>query len=161
MSGIWFWLILGLILIVLEFLIPGLVVVFLGLGAFFVAFLHWTGILETWVSSAGLWILSSFVFLLLLRSIFKRYLPGESRTGLTDEDEEAFGAIVEVVEPVNAEDNTGRIKFRGTTWSATCIEGRIEAGQKAKIVFRNDMTWVIEPDDGYENLLEHNDLEVT
>ncbi len=158
MAGIWFWIVLGLILIVLEFLIPGLVVIFLGFGAFFVALLHWTGILENWASSTGVWILSSFIFLLLLRSLFQRYLPGERHKGSTDEDEGIFGAVVEVVAPVNAEDNTGRIKFRGVTWPATCIEGQIQAGEKAKIVFRNDMTWVIEPDDGYDNLMETGEI---
>ena len=49
------WLIIGLVLIFLEFLLPGLVVIFLGLGAFAVALLQYSGFLETVTSSITAW----------------------------------------------------------------------------------------------------------
>lgn len=150
-----FWIIMGLCLIFLEFLVPGLVVIFLGLGALFVALLQWSGILESWTTSFATWFGSSFAFLILLRSIFRKFLPSEVTKDYSDEDDEAFGAIVDVLETVNSHNNEGRIKFSGTTWSAQCIEGEIKVGQKAKIVYRNDLAWVIEP---YDHLLAADDL---
>ncbi len=154
-NTILFWIIMGLSLIFLEFLVPGLVVIFLGFGALFVALLQWSGILESWTTSLATWFASSFAFLIFLRSIFKKFLPGEVTKDYSDEDDEAFGAIVDVLETVNSDNNEGRIKFSGTTWSAQCIEGNIKAGQKAKIVYRNDLAWVIEP---YEHVPVIEDL---
>lgn len=144
MSTVWFWIVLGFALIVLELFIPGLVVIFLGAGALIVAFLQWIGLLESWPASISAWIGSSVLFLVFLRGLCKKFLPGEVSKGNVDEDDEAFGAVVDVMDTVRSDNAEGRIKFRGTTWSAKCIEGKIKAGEKAKIVYRDNMTWIVE-----------------
>jgi membrane-bound ClpP family serine protease len=52
--------------------------------------------------------------------------------------------IVEVTEPVNAFDNSGRIRFQGISWQARSDEGKLEAGSKAKIKYRDNLTWIVE-----------------
>ncbi len=146
-SAIWFWLIFGLCLIFIELLIPGLVVIFLGIGALFIALLQWLGFLETWIASFTAWFISSLAFLILLRGVFKKFLPGEVTKDYIDEDEDAFGSVVDVIETVTSENNDGRIKFRGTSWTAKCMDGEIRTGGKAKIIYRDDMVWIVEPYD--------------
>lgn len=158
----WFWLILGTVLILLEFFVPGLVVVFFGAGAFVVALLQWLGILDSWISSISAWFGSSFVIMMCLRGLLTKYLPGDISREFADEDEDAFGMIVDVLDTVTDHNNEGRIRFRGTTWSARCMEGEIKPGEKAKIIFRDNMVWIVEqyfqlPDDDEDALLEVGD----
>lgn len=153
-----FWLILGIVLIVLEFFIPGLVVVFLGAGAIIVGLLQALGILDSWITSIAAWFGSSFLFMISLRGVLKKYLPGDVSKDCIDEDEEAYGMIVEVLDTVSDHTNDGRIKFRGTTWSARCIDGEIEPGRRAKIVLRDHMVWIVEQHfDDEDALLEVGD----
>ena len=139
------WIIAGIVLIILELVVPGMVLVFLGAGALAVALLIWLGAIETWVSALTVWFISSLALLAGLRSFFYRLMPGEAEEGAsTDEDVDAFGAVVEVVETI-APDAPGRIRYRGTTWQAANHAETLEAGSKAKIVYRDNLTWIVEP----------------
>lgn len=64
---------------------------------------------------------------------------------MTDEDVEAVGKIVEVVKEVGSGNDHGRIRFGGTTWPAVTKEGVIMAGKKARILYRDNLVWIVEP----------------
>jgi len=70
--------------------------------------------------------------------------PPQDRYELPDEDLDAVGTVVEVITPVLVENSTGRIRFRGSTWPAVSIADEIPAGQLARIVYRDNIAWVIE-----------------
>jgi len=145
-----FWIIAGIILLVLELIVPGMVLVFLGAGALLVALFIWLGVIDSWVAAITTWFISSLVLLGGLRHFFYRLMPGESETrASTDEDAAAYGAVVEVVETI-APDAAGRIRYRGTTWQAACYDETLEVGSKAKIVYREDLIWIVEPDHGFD-----------
>lgn len=83
----------------------------------------------------------------------KAFWPGErdQQTGsyeLSDEDLDAVGSIVETLSTVHCGDHSGRIRFRGSTWPATAIAEDIPAGHKARIVYRDNLAWTLEPYDG-------------
>lgn len=137
------WLIASVVLIVLEFLIPGGVVVFLGLAGLLVFTLLKLGIIDGLYLSLIVWFISSIVMLLGLRSFFMKYFEGDSRVQSTDEDEDAYGEIVEVIEDVHPS-LLGRIYFRGSTWSAKS-EKVILKDSKATIIGRDSNTWIIKP----------------
>ena len=69
---------------------------------------------------------------------------------MTDEDLEAVGCVVEVVESVSSADQKGRVRFGGTTWPAVSKEGTIPKGRKAKLVLRDNLVWTVEPYDAEE-----------
>lgn len=138
-----FWLISALVLIVLEFVIPGGVVVFLGLSALIVWALLAFGIIKGLYLSLIIWFISSIIMLLLLRSFFMKYFEGDSRVQSTDEDSDAYGQTVEVIEDVNPS-HPGRIYFRGSSWSAKS-EVSILKNEKATIVGRDSNTYIIKP----------------
>jgi membrane protein implicated in regulation of membrane protease activity len=145
-----FWIIAGIILMVLELAVPGMVLVFLGAGALTVALLIWLGLIDAWVGAITTWFISSLVLLVGLRNFFYRLMPGDSEEGAsTDEDAAAYGVVVEVIETI-APDSAGRISYRGTTWQAACYDETLEAGSKAKIVYRKDLIWIVEPDHGLD-----------
>jgi len=138
------WLVFGFVLIFCEFLLPGLVVSFLGLAAILVAALRWIGILEGHVESITTWFVSSVVLLLTLRHFALRWFPGESSVHSTDEDFDAIGEVVDVVSLVSSANSEGRIRFRGTTWSATTRGDKLLPGSKAKLIYRDNLVWTIE-----------------
>src|SRR5918996_6223761 len=140
----WIWLVAGILLIATELFLPGLVVCFLGLAAIIVAGLRWLGLFPGVMESFTVWFFTSIVLLLGLRHFVLRWIPSESTYSYTDEDVMALGSIVEVVQTVSDSNQQGRIRFAGTTWPATSREGTLLPGQKAKLLYRDNLVWVVE-----------------
>ena len=141
-----YWLVGGLILIALELVIPGGVVVFLGLAALLVGLLIWVGLLEGLVAAFTAWFVLSLLLIISLRGVVQRLMPGEEQWQSTDEDADAYGKIVEVAETIE-KGTEGRIHFRGSTWPATCYDKTIREGERARMVARDNLIWVVEPVD--------------
>lgn len=95
------WIVAGIVLIILELIVPGTVLVFLGAGALLVALLIWLGLVQAWVTSLTTWFIASLVLLLVLRSFFQRYLTGDEEKQSVEEDAEAYGEVVEDIGPDN------------------------------------------------------------
>ncbi|NGP87842.1 NfeD family protein [Fodinibius halophilus] len=140
----------GIVLMIIETIIPGGVSFFLGVSGLIVGALRWFGILDDPTTSIITWLFTSVALILAMRPLLMKYWGGDSSYKLADEDVEAMDEVVEVIEPVNADDNSGRIRFQGISWKAQTLEGEISAGQKAKIRYRNNVTWIVEPVDEIE-----------
>ena len=138
------WLSSGIFLIAVEFLVPGLVMVFVGLGALTVALGmhlgHVDGVLEQFIT----FFVSSIIYLLTLRFLVLRFVPSATRKENIDEDEEVMGSIVEIVADINSGE-FGRIEHSGSTWQA-CAEGdqTILKGEQVKIIGRDNITWIVQ-----------------
>jgi len=147
----WLFVAAGFLLMLLETVIPGGVAFFLGVGGLTVAGLRAVGLLVDPLTAIVVWAFLSAGLTIALRPIALRYFGGTISIGLTDEDAEAMGQTVTVVEPVSADD-AGRIRFRGATWDARTVEGRLPDGAEAKILYRDNLTWIVEP-------VDHSDLD--
>ena len=112
-----------------------------------------------WVTATTLWFVTSIGLVLGLRSAFTRLLPGTTEQGSTDEDLDAFGELVEVVDQVDHE--RGRVRFRGTTWEAQTTSGHLAPGTKARIVARDNLVWIVEPDEDWPALDEPGQRKLT
>ena len=138
------WLSSGIFLIAVEFLVPGLVMVFVGLGALTVAlgmhFGHVDGVLEQFIT----FFVGSIIYLLTLRFLVLRFVPSASRKENIDEDEEVMGSIVELVVDINPGE-FGRVEHSGSTWQARA-EGdqTILKGEQVKIIGRDNITWIVQ-----------------
>ena len=147
-----YWIVGGIALLVAEIVVPGMVLGFLGAAALLVAALLWLGVIDGLVAALTTWFIGSIVMLVALRGLFQRLMPGDQEVHSTDEDLDAFGTVVEVAETIPKGDQ-GRIRFRGTTWAATCYERTLEAGSRARLVTRDGIAWVVEPmEEGPEDL---------
>jgi inner membrane protein len=80
----------------------------------------------------------------LRRALFS----GEQGYELEDEDLDAFGTIVEVTDSIHPDHTKGRIRLRGSSWYATSVSEPIEAGARARVVYRDNLVWVVDPYDG-------------
>lgn len=143
----WLWLLGGIILLASELLLPGLVAMFLGLGALVVALLRWLGLIDSLAYSFTAWFVSSLAFIVFLRSTLQRFVPSETSFTPLEEDTDLFGAVAEVVETVSSSHTDGRISFRGTTWPATSDAAEIPTGAKVTILFRDNLGWRVQPSD--------------
>jgi membrane protein implicated in regulation of membrane protease activity len=144
------WLSAGVLLMILELVAPGLVTVFLGAAAVIVAGLRWIGLVESLGVSFALWMILSAVLVIALRSVLQRFLPSESTHNASDEESMALGAVVEVVRTCTGDSTTGRIRYGGTTWMAQTLDGEIPAGSTARLLYRENLAWIVEPADGSE-----------
>ncbi|MCX7632168.1 MAG: NfeD family protein [Turneriella sp.] len=143
-----FWCIAGAILILLEFFIPGLVVVFLGLGALLTGgaiYLRW---LNDPVSVVVFFVLSSLLMLATLRRLVIRFYPSDTEKAETDEEKLLIGQHAVAVSKITPYDFSGRIRFSGTTWSARSVEGEIAENTTVEIVGRENIHFIVRAVDG-------------
>jgi len=136
----------GVLLMILETVLPGGVAFFLGVGGLLTGGLRLLGLVSDPVVSVLVWMFVSTGLTIALRPLAVRYLGGDFSLAMTDEDAEAMGQTVTVVEPVD-EESKGRIRFRGATWDARTTEGRLPKGAEARILYRDNLTWIVEPTD--------------
>ncbi len=143
----------GLLLMGLETLVPGGVAGFLGLGGLVIAGFRAMGVLVDPWTAILTWIFLSVGLTIALRPLAMRLVRGETSLDLTNEDAEAMGQTVSVVKEVG-EDQTGRIRYRGAEWDARTVEGRLPEGAEAKLLYRDNLTWIVEPADDSDLDLE-------
>ena len=138
------WLGSGIFLKAIEFLVPGLVLVFVGLGSLTVVFgMHFgyiDGILQQFIT----FFISSIIYLLTLRFLVLRFFTSVTRKENIDEDEEVMGSIVELVADINPGE-FGRVEHSGSSWQARA-EGdqTILKGEQVKIIGRDNITWIVQ-----------------
>ncbi len=126
------WFVVGLILVLLEFAVPGVILVFIGLGAWLVSLASWAG----WVDSVGaqmtLFAVGSLVLLLGLRRVFKPWFTGLSSSSANPGDLDEFinhrVTVVSAIEP----DKRGKVEFKGANWNAESTQS-FEPGETALI----------------------------
>ena len=134
----------GLLLMILEFALPGGVAFFLGVSGLIVGFLRFFDVITSTGGSVAAWMVLSVGLTIAIRPFIKRYFKPESSFKYADEDYEAMDQIAEVIEDVTDYDNSGKIRFDGTSWRAKSLEGNIKAGEKVRIRFRENITWIVE-----------------
>lgn len=141
----------GVILMIIETVIPGGVSFFLGFSGLIVGLLRWMGIIVSPVASIATWLFSSIALIMAIRPFLMKYWGGDSSYKLANEDLEAMDQVVDVIEPVNDQDHSGRIHFQGISWQARTLDGEIPAGSKARIRYRDNVTWIVESADEVES----------
>jgi membrane protein implicated in regulation of membrane protease activity len=142
-SGL-FWFLAGIFLMFTEFLIPGFIIFFFGLGAIITAILSWLGILNSIDLQIIVFIVSSLLTLVLFRNKGKKYFKGRVRKADVEESpsQNIIGEKVIVSEEINPAKLTGKVELHGTMWNATSGEV-IHAGESVEITGRKDLTLIV------------------
>lgn len=154
----WIFLIGGILLMVLEAMLPGGVAFLLGISGLGVGALRYFGFLEDPFTATLVWLLTSTTLTIAIRPFINKYFKGDSYTKLADEDYEAMDQIVETTEPIDDLTNEGRIRFQGISWQARSLEGTIPAGVQVRIKYRDNTTWIVEPVDEIDSQITTNQL---
>lgn len=113
------WFLVGLGLLLLELILPGLVILFFGVGA-------WVTALVCAITDINLniqiliFLLASLLGLVLLRKYLKNRFFSKKDEEAQDQLEEFIGKKARAVDAFS--EGEGRVEFKGTRWSARCSE---------------------------------------
>jgi membrane protein implicated in regulation of membrane protease activity len=138
------WLVAGVVLVLAEIIIPGGVIIFLGLGCLVVAGAVALGIVTSGVNALTLFFVSSLFLVLTLRALFMRFAGGESSRGNINEILDDVGEEAPVIEAIGPGNSKGLIEYHGTRWQALGDGQLIEPGQHVRIVGRDNVVYIVE-----------------
>jgi len=136
------WFLIGLGFLLLEFMLPGLLVLFFGIGS--------------WITSLGsllfnldlneqllLFVSTSILSLLLLRKYLKKMFVGKGELGRDEAIEEFIGKKA-VVEESFDKSRRGKVSFKGTSWEAETEES-VNSGDMVEIVGKESILLKVKP----------------
>ncbi|MCT4589053.1 MAG: NfeD family protein [Carboxylicivirga sp.] len=135
------WFVAGAALLLLEFIIPGVFILFFGIGA-------WVTALCVYLFEPSLAVqflifsTSSVLALILLRKVLLKKLY-KMPDAVDDPDEEFIDGIGECITNIRP-DSDGKVEFKGTTWSASAGT-EINMGTKVKIIRKVGLLLEVEP----------------
>jgi len=141
------WFLVGLGLVLMEFMIPGAITVFFGFGAWIAALTTWLGFTSSLAWQLIIFSVSSVLLLLLLRRRLRDQFLGHSsgEQDLNDDLEEFIGHMVDVTVPIRA-GAPGRVEFKGAGWEARS-EYSFQPGDRAVITGRDGIQVLVGPVD--------------
>lgn len=139
------WIVLAVVFAVAEIIVPGGIVFFLGVSCAIVATSLWMGFVTTWVNTLSLFFVSSLMLIVSLRAVVSRFAEGDSSKGNTEEILDEVDEVVDVKETIGPGEVVGSISFRGTTWRALGDGREIPEGTQARIVSRENTTYIVDP----------------
>ncbi len=139
------WFLAGLLLILSEFMIPGVILVFFGVGAWLAALGAWLGVTPGLGAQLILFAVTSVLLLVFLRRRFREGFLGKvSEQGLAvDNIDGEVGGVVIVLEDMQP-GGKGRVEYKGAAWQALC-EAPLHKGDRAVITAHEGITLIIKP----------------
>ena len=135
------WFLIGLGLLLLELVLPGLVIIFFGAGAWVTALacvlhdfnLNWQILI---------FLVASLLGLVLLRKYLRRKFFGKKSGEVEDQLEEFIGH--KAIALGDFSEGMGKIEFKGTHWTAHCNEP-VAKNQWVTIVSKESLTLEVKP----------------
>lgn len=136
------WFLVGLLLLLMELVIPGLVIGFFGIGAWIVAIVCLFSTISL-NAQLGLFIASSVLSLLLLRRWLKGIFLGHAgaRQDLRHDLEEFVGHRAVVKEKIMPKLG-GKVEFHGSNWEAQADQ-EIAEGTVVEIIGKDNITFKV------------------
>lgn len=143
-SCAWLWVYVGSILMLLELIVPGFVLCFIGLGAATVGVVR--GLAGESFSLAwqlAVFSLSSILYIVLFRRSLKQIFVGTTSLAQTDFDHDSVGRIARVTVAI-APPTSGRILLGDAEWTAVSSVA-LSVGTDVRIVAQDNLTMKVEP----------------
>jgi membrane protein implicated in regulation of membrane protease activity len=140
------WFLAGLALVLVEFMMPGVILVFFGFGAWIVALTTYLGMTGSLGSQLLVFAISSLILLFSLRRWVQSRFLGHtsSEQNPVDNLDEFTGTKVQVVQEIVPGSVKGRVQFKGADWNAVS-DVAIPRGEMAEIVDVDGITLKVKP----------------
>ena len=141
------WFLAGLALIIFEFALPGVILLFFGVGAWIAAVTTWLGLTPSWTPQLLTFAVSSVVLLVGLRRWFRTRFFGyveDDQSPKVNLDDLA-GHEVSVTSDI-LPGETGQVQYKGAAWSARS-DSTLTAGTAAVIVSAEGIILTVRPRD--------------
>jgi len=135
------WFLIGLVLMLMEFVIPGFIIFFFGVGAWIVALICLIAGINI-NTQLIIFLVTSVLLLVFLRKWMKTIFVGYKKYGQPSDDDMAEftgkkAVVTKRIDPVAG----GKIEFHGTSWSAeTDGIGPIDEGAVVEITGKQGLT---------------------
>ena len=141
------WFIVGLIFLLAEFVIPGFVIFFFGVGAWVVALLALFFNIPLNFQLL-VFLLSSVFLLIFLRKRVSQIFIGRQKGAQSQDDnlDEFKGETATVIEEI-VPGKPGKVEFHGSQWKAESNEA-ISAGKTVEIISTRSITLKVKPAEG-------------
>lgn len=137
------WMVLAIVLMVGEFILPGLVVMFVGLGALTVAGLLYYGVISTILEQLIAFFLSSTIYCFTLRFAVLYFVPKDTEEKDLARELSLSGDTVIVDNNITVGE-TGTVCYGQSHWKAiNSGEENLIAGEKAIIIKQDNITLYI------------------
>ncbi|NQT59040.1 MAG: NfeD family protein [Bacteroidetes bacterium] len=144
-NPVFLWLIAAVILLVLEFVIPGVLIIFFSFGALVLMLLTWIFPNMPLDIQLIIFLIVSVMSLVLLRRQLKKIFHGrKTKSGETDETDEIVGKTVTVTVDITPH-AAGRISLNGTEWTAESAE-ECKTGERVIITGRESLVLKVKKD---------------
>ena len=138
------WFLVGLGLLLMEFVLPGLIIFFFGVGAWVVALLCL--VMDVSLNTQLLiFIVTSVLSLVCLRKWLKGIFLGHttSQQDMTQDLNEFIGEHAMVQEKITAQ-VPGKVELHGTLWTAQA-EQDIDKGTPVEVIAKDNLTLTVKP----------------
>lgn len=135
------WIVVGILFVLAEFIIPGLMIVFLGVSALVVGLLVWLGLPQTNGLPFVIFIALSVGLIFLLRSKFKEWFQGNTVGEDNPDTDDIIGKEAEVVSEFG-QNGRGKISLRGANWDAKSEEP-LSVGERVVVKGRQGITLIV------------------
>lgn len=142
-SPFFYWIIAGFGMVFLEFFVPGIFIIFLGLGAIFTGVIVLVAPIQMGTQIL-VWVLSSGLIILVASQFLKNLFPSDESYAESANKDDYIGKTVLVVKRVEPGSKEGRVQLQGTEWYATSINHTLEIGENAKVYDRENLLLIIE-----------------
>ena len=137
---IWFGI--GLLLLLMEIALPGLVIFFFGIGAWVVSIICFITDISL-NAQLILFLISSIFLLLVLRHRLKSLFYGfsSSKDNMSEDMQEYVGQAAVVTEEIRGKIK-GRVEFHGTNWDAVA-DDVIPNGAAVEVISKDNLTFKV------------------
>ncbi|WP_206486505.1 NfeD family protein [Thalassotalea sp. G2M2-11] len=139
------WIVLALLFSCLEIVIPGGILLNLGIASLLVAIGVQQQLLDTWAMTLTAWFICASILLFVLYFFTEKFFKGEQTIENVYEELDIYGKEVIVTEAIGPGTNAGRVSYQGTTWSALSDGRKLDKGTHAMIVCKDNISLVVEP----------------
>jgi len=136
------WFIAGLAMILLEFVAPGVIIIFFGIGAWVVAMGMWIGMIDSVPAQCLTFAISSLLLLFTLRRYMTTWFVGGSSYGGASIEDEFIGKTVRIVHSIGGGQKTGKVEYKGAEWNARC-EHELPRGCYATVIKREGLKLIV------------------
>ncbi|MCK4344327.1 MAG: NfeD family protein [Bacteroidales bacterium] len=136
------WFLIGLVFLLLELVVPGLVIIFFGVGAWITAICCLFLDIDINIQIL-IFTIFSVIALALLRNYLKRRFFKEDENQEGSLNEEFIGKTATVESEIQP-GKQGKVKFKGTQWKAISKQ-HIEKSSQVKIIGKESITLIVEP----------------
>ena len=134
------WFLVGLGLLLLEMVLPGLVILFFGVGAWVTALVcAITDINLNW--QILIFLVASLLGLVLLRKYLKKRFFSRTDKEIDDQLEEFIGRKALAID--DFKDGSGKVEFKGTQWTARSKEP-VSKGDRVIIRSKDSLPLIVE-----------------